>query len=104
MKYHFSIRRFIYAIDDNQNEHELRPYIRGIIGALAALVSSIAAKSISNHTLENRHLLTLLCAIVFVVVYLTVVFISDFIILLLARHGCKRLFEMNQEDNLVNKL
>ena len=104
MKYHFSIRRYTYAIDDNQNQHELRPYIRGIIGALATLVSFIAAQSIPSHTLENRHLLTLLCVIVFVVVHLTVVFISHFIILLLARHGCKRLFEMNQEDNLVNKL
>ena len=104
MEYHFSIRRFTYAIDGHQNRYELRSYIRGIIGALATLVSIIIARTIDHRLLDKSFLSVLLCLIIIFVVYWTVVFISNYIILILAKHGCKRLFEMNQEDNLVNKL
>ena len=103
MEYHFSIRRFTYAIDEHQNRYELRSFIRGIIGALATLVSIIIARTIDHRLLDKSFLSVLLCSIIIFVVYLMVVFISNYIILILAKHGCKRLFEINQEDNLVNK-
>ena len=99
MKYHFTISRFIYAIDEHQNRYELRPFIRGIIGALAAALSITSAWAVSDCFPKKSFLSVLLSGIIIVAVYLAVTLILDYILLILARHGCKGLFEMNHEDN-----
>ena len=93
MKYFFSIRRFTYAIDEHQKKHELRPYVRGTIGALAAGVSLLTVRTV------DRRISFFICLIIIVAIYLAVVFIANYIVFLLAKHGCEKLFETNPEDD-----
>ncbi len=99
MKHGFSLSRGAYLIDEQQNRHELKWWIRGICGALSGLTAYIVVRyPFQSLSIEQGFLPFLLSAIIYILSFLVVMYLAMWIIVLLSKAGCKGFFE-NEHDN-----
>ena len=94
MKYRLALLGSTYALDEQQNMHEIRGWIRGICGALATAIAFITARYLYDLVFSEISFLTILIGfIAFSLIYLLVFYICNAIIILLAKAGRKGYFE-----------